>query len=58
MQLDDLNKIPLNYMFSYTLAAIYKISLNDEYWQNLLYSEYFKTEEVLFILWNTGYIRL
>ena len=50
MQLDDLNKIPLNYMFSYTLAAIYKISLNDEYWQNLLYSEYFKTEEVLFIL--------
>ena len=28
MRLDDLNKIPLNYIFSYTLAVIYKISLN------------------------------
>ena len=26
MQLDDLNKIPHDYIFSYTLAAIYKIS--------------------------------
>ena len=30
MQLDDSNKVPLDYIFCYTLAAIYEISLNDE----------------------------
>ena len=30
MQLDDLNKISLVYNFSYTLVAMYKISLNDK----------------------------
>ena len=30
MQLDDSNKITLDYIFTYTLAAIYKINLNDE----------------------------
>ena len=30
MQLDDSNKILLDYIFPYTLAGIYKISLNDE----------------------------
>ena len=31
MQLEDSNKISHDYIFSYTLAAIYKISLNDKY---------------------------
>ena len=30
MRLDDSNKIALDYIFTYTLVAIYKISLNDE----------------------------
>ena len=30
MLLDDLNKISFDYIFSYTLAAIYKTSLNDK----------------------------
>ena len=30
MWLDDSNKIPLDYIFAYKLAAIYKIRLNDE----------------------------
>ena len=30
MRLDDLNKIPHDYIFTYILTAIYKISLNDE----------------------------
>ena len=30
MGLNDSNKIPLDYIFSYTLATICKISLNDE----------------------------
>ena len=30
MQLDDSNKILRDYIVSYTLAAIYKINLNDE----------------------------
>ena len=30
MRLDDSNKIPLDYCFAYTLAAIYKINLNDK----------------------------
>ena len=30
MRLDDSNKISFDYMFTYTLAEIYKISLNDE----------------------------
>ena len=34
MRLDDLNKIPTAYIFSNTLAVIYKISLNDEYVKN------------------------
>ena len=30
MRLDDSNRVPLDYIFSYTLTAIYKISLNGE----------------------------
>ena len=30
MRLNDSNKIPLDYIITYILAAIYKISLNDE----------------------------
>ena len=30
MQLDDSNKISLDYIITYILAAIYKINLNDE----------------------------
>ena len=30
MRLDDSNKIKIEYIFTYTLTAIYKISLNDE----------------------------
>ena len=30
MELENLNKILLDYIFSYTLAAIYKINLYDE----------------------------
>ena len=40
-------KIPLDYIFSNTLAAIYKISLNDELYQKPLGSDYFKTEDTL-----------
>ena len=30
MRLDDLNKISLDYIFSYELAAIYNINLNNK----------------------------
>ena len=43
MQLDNLNKIPFKYIFSYILAAIYKISLNNKQCKKLLYNEYFRT---------------
>ena len=47
IQLENSNKISLKYIFSNTLAEIYKISLNDELCQKPLCSEYFRTEEVL-----------
>ena len=52
MRLDDSNNIPLNYDFSYTLATIYKISLNDEQCQKSLCSEYFRKEGVYIIIKN------
>ena len=30
VRLDNSNKIPFDYIFSYTLASIYKIRLNDD----------------------------
>ena len=30
LRLDDSNKIPFEYIFLYTLTAMYKISLNDK----------------------------
>ena len=33
MQLDDSNKILIDYTYSYTLATMYKINLKDEYLQ-------------------------
>ena len=35
MRLDDSNKIPRDYTFSFILAAIYKISLKDEYYHKI-----------------------
>ena len=46
MRLDDLDKIPLNYIFSFTLAAIYKISLKEHILYSVTCSKYFRTEEV------------
>ena len=34
MRLDDLNKISLDYDFSYILTAIYKINLNNKQYKN------------------------
>ena len=47
MQLDDSNKISLGYIFSNTLAVIYKISLNDKQRQKSLCSECFRMDEVV-----------
>ena len=45
MQLDNSNKILLDYVFSYMLVAIQKINLNDEQCQQFLCREYFKRKE-------------
>ena len=47
MLLDDSNKIPLDYIIIYILAAIYKISLNDEQCLKTKCNKYYGTEKVL-----------
>ena len=58
MRLDDSNKIPLDYIFSYTFGGIYKISLNDEQCQKPLYSDYFRTDEVFISIFKNYIILL
>ena len=45
MQLNDSNKIQLDYTFTFILATIYKISLNDEQCSYPKRSKYFRTKK-------------
>ena len=52
MRFDDTNKILLDYISSYTLATIHKISLNDKQCQKSQYNKYFRRRKYNKIIVN------